>query len=353
MNLKTILRLFLKNSIFFPAGLIGTFAIAQEPGIGQPTAGPGSPNYEHASVRMSDYANRADGYWIFEPVDPIPDTADVIVFMHGYGAYNPFAYGKWIKHLVGQGNIVIYPRYQRNLLFPRANKFPKNAARGIRKAISRLQESSTTKLRLDRVAYIGHSYGGVINSYLAVHWEKFKIPKPACLFLAQPGSGPLKGARLDSYAGMPVDLKMLIVVSERDYVVGSEFGKLVFMTATNTKERNLVFQQQDHNGERWIGASHSEPYCYDMDFDTGVRNYTAKRVLYTSKVNEVDYNCFWKLSDALIAYTREGKYKQIAFGNTPEQRYMGKWSNQQPIKELQIIEVPKKKTSSDSETASE
>ena len=338
MNFKTAFALLFKRSLFFPIGLVGTFGIAQEPMPRQPLQGPGSPTYAHKAVKMSDYANRSDGYWLFEPADPVPDSAEVIVFMHGYGAYNPFAYGKWIKHLVGQGNIVIYPRYQRNLLFPRANRFPKNAAKGIRKAIERLQNEGQTKPKLNKVAYFGHSYGGVINSYLAVNWQKMGIPKPACMFLAQPGSGPLKGARLDDYSGMPSDLKMLIVVSERDYVVGSEFGKLVFVTAKNTPERNLIFQQQDYDGDRWIGATHSEPYCYDMDFDTGVRNYTAKRVLYTSKTNEVDFNCFWKLSDALVAYTREGKHKNIAFGNTPEQRYMGQWGNQKPIKELTVFE---------------
>ncbi|MEZ4892408.1 MAG: hypothetical protein R2778_05270 [Saprospiraceae bacterium] len=58
-------------------------------------------------------ATTADGYWLFEPADPKPDSAEVVVFLHGYGAYNPMAYGKWIKHLVAKGNIVIYPRYQK------------------------------------------------------------------------------------------------------------------------------------------------------------------------------------------------------------------------------------------------
>lgn len=319
----------------------GTFAAAQgAPFPGQPATGPGGAEYRHESVAFFDHAKRADGYWLFEPADPKPDSAEVIVFMHGYGAYNPMAYGKWIKHLVARGNIVIYPRYQRNLLFPKADRFPENAAKGIRDALHALQtEPGHVRPRLEKVAYVAHSYGGVITTNLGVHWEKFGVPKPAAMLLAQPGSGPLKGARLESYAGLPSDLNLLIITGEHDYVVGDEFGALVFMTATNTPNRNLVkhFRTVNPDSTRAVAATHSEPYCYDLDFDTGVRNYTAKRVLNTSRLNEVDFNCYWKLADAVIEYTRTGRYGEVAFGNTPQQRYLGHWADGTPMRELMVV----------------
>jgi hypothetical protein len=121
-------------------------------------------------------------------------------------------------------------------------------------------------------------------------------------------------------------------------VVGEAFGRLVFETAINTPNRNFIVQRRDtSNLRRWILATHSEPYAYDLDFDTGVRNYTAKRVLMTSRLNEVDFNCYWKLADALIAYTRTGKYGDVAFGNTPSQRFLGLWPDGKPIRELQVF----------------
>ena len=57
----------------------------------------------------------------------------------------------------------------------------------------------------------------------------------------------------------------------------------------------------------------------------------------TSRLNEVDFNCYWKLTDALIAYTRTGKYGDVAFGNTPGQRSLGLWPDGKPIKELEVI----------------
>jgi len=327
-----------------PLLLKGIFATAQgTPHPGQPFEGPGGADYAHHSVAFYDAATNADGYWLFEPADPIPDSAEVVVFLHGYGAYNPMAYGKWIKHLVAKGNIVIYPRYQKNLVWPRPVGFPENAAKGIRDALQVLEKEGHVKPRTEKVAYVAHSYGGVIATNLAAHWEKFEIPKPRAMLLAQPGSGPFKGARLEKYERLPDDLNLLVVVGEDDYVVGEEFGRLVFETAVNTPNRNLIVQRRDTtNIRRWILATHSEPYAYDLDFDTGVRNYTAKRVLMSARLNEVDFNCYWKLADALIAYTRTGQYADVAFGNTPSQRFLGLWPDGRPIKELEVI-LPKER----------
>ena len=335
--------------IFFPMSPLlfrGIFAAAQDtPYPGQPLTGPGGAEYVHASVAFFDAATEADGYWLFEPADPKPDSAEVVVFLHGYGAYNPMAYGKWIKHLVAKGNIVIYPRYQKNLMWPRPEAFPENAATGILRALEELQKEGRVKPKTEKVAYIGHSYGGVIAANLGVNWQKLGIPKPASMLLCEPGSGPLKGARLPDYSGLSPDLQMVVVVGEDDYVVGDEFGRLVFQTATNTVQRNLVVQRRSTDGRRWIGATHSEPYCYDLDFDTGVRNYTTRRVLYTSRLNEVDFNCYWKFADALIESTRNGCYSEMAFGNTPDQRWLGSWSNGKAIRELEVV-LPEKIVSS-------
>ena len=317
----------------------GLFAAAQgTPYPGQPMTGPGGAEYLHESVAFYDSAATADGYWLFEPADPKPDSAEVVVFLHGYGAYNPMAYGKWIKHLVAKGNIVIYPRYQTNLVWPRANVFPSNAAKGIRSALIALQKGDHVRPKTDHVAYFAHSYGGVIASNLGVHWQRFGVPKPASMLLCEAGSGPLKGARLEDYSGLPADLHLVTVVGEDDYVVGDEFGRLVFRTAVNTPQRNLVIQRRCSDGQRWVSSSHSEPYSYDLDFDTGVRNYTSKRVLYTSRLNEVDFNCYWKFGDALLDCTRNnGCNIDVAFGNTENQRYLGCWPNGKVMRELEII----------------
>jgi pimeloyl-ACP methyl ester carboxylesterase len=317
----------------------GVFAAAQAtPYLGQPLTGPGGAEYTHQSVAFYDAATRADGYWLFEPTDPRPDSAEVVVFLHGYGAYNPMAYGKWIKHLVAKGNIVIYPRYQKNLVWPRPNGFPDNAAKGIRDALSLLRKEGHVKPLIEKVTYIGHSYGGVTAAYLGTRWEKMRVPKPSAMLLCEPGSGPFKGARLTDYSALPADLNLLVVVGEDDYVVGGEFGALVFQTAVNTPNRNLVVQRRDTSAQgHWVLATHSEPYAYDLDFDTGLRNYTARRVFNTAVLNEVDFNCYWKFADALMAYTRHGRDREFVFGGTPQQRYLGHWPDGRPMRLMDVI----------------
>ena len=87
-------------------------------------AGPGGADYRCEEVKMYDFARKPYGYWLFEPAgEGRPDSAQVVVLIHGYGALNPLIYGDWIKHLVRKGHIVIYPRYQRNLFFPRPPRF--------------------------------------------------------------------------------------------------------------------------------------------------------------------------------------------------------------------------------------
>ncbi len=330
------MRLYLLLSVLvfsLPTLLLGQFQAAP----GQPTTGPGSSeHYKHQNLVMLDCAKEAHGYWLFEPDSPRPKVAPVVIFLHGYGAYNPMVYGKWIKHLVAQGNIVIYPRYQLNLVNPKTDKFPEMAAIGIRDAIEELRTNNHVKPNLERVVYIGHSYGGALCAWIGVHWQSMQVPKPAAIFLAQPGTGPLSGATLDDYSGMPSDLNLLAVVGAEDYVVGDKLSRKVFETAVNTPNRNLLVHYTDGSEKPGIFGSHHEPYCLDYDLDNGVRNYTALRTMRTSRLDAVDFYCYWKLADALIYFTREGKYQTFAFGNTPEQRSLGLAPSGKPYRPMDV-----------------
>ena len=56
----------------------------------QPTEGPGGSNYSHLGVRESRYGWGSHQFWIFEPTDPTPTSAPLIVFNHGWGAFYPY-----------------------------------------------------------------------------------------------------------------------------------------------------------------------------------------------------------------------------------------------------------------------
>ncbi len=302
----------------------------------QPASGPGGQTYVHDSVRMSDFATEADGYWLFEPAEPRPDSAPVVVFNHGYGAINTMIYGRWIRHLVRRGNIVIYPRYQRNLITPSSKHFAGNVAAAVREALVRLDTGDHVRPAAMPLAMVGHSYGGAIAAYLGVKYAEYGIPQPRAVMLCSPGTGPFKGARLESYEAMPADTRLLIVVSEDDHVVGDELGKLVFETAVHTPHRNLLRQYADLYGEPDISAGHNQAYALYTRFDNGVHNLSYQRALMTGTYDAMDYNGYWKLFDALLACTRSGEYCDTAFGDTFEQRSLGQWSDGTPLRPLEV-----------------
>jgi len=57
-------------------------------------------------------------------------------------------------------------------------------------------------------------------------------------------------------------------------------------------------------------------------------------------VNAMDYYSTWKLFDALIDYAFYGTNEEYCLGNTPEQRFMGLWSDGTPVKELTVTDTP-------------
>lgn len=329
-NISILLFIFISSSLFSQDEFIPT----------QPEQGPGSATYLHDEVVQYDFADTPDGFWLYEPASPRPDSANVVVFNHGYGGYNPMIYGKWIKHLVRKGNIVIFPRYQKNVYSPKPSKFSTNVSQAIRDALKKMENSEFIQPIIRNLAMVGHSYGGVITADLAVNFKEHNIPKPVAILLCSPGSGPFKGGILDTYKEMPADIKMVIMVAENDRIVGEKFGKKVFKTATNVIHRNYIRQLHDNSTNPPHRAGHNESYAIDMDFDNGIRNATARRALRKGTTNNIDYFGYWKIFDALLDCSQMGENCEYAFGDTPEQKFLGINSNGQSLLELEII-IPK------------
>jgi alpha-beta hydrolase superfamily lysophospholipase len=131
----------------------------------QPTTGPGSNNFTNAGVTEYDYGTNAaaSSFWLFEPNGPVPDSANVIVFIHGWGETNLKFYGAFITRLVRAGNIVICPRYQVTA-DASYSTYTDSCARGIQKALDTLQLPGHVKPRLYHYFVLGHSMGGVLTA---------------------------------------------------------------------------------------------------------------------------------------------------------------------------------------------
>ena len=60
----------------------------------------------------------------------------------------------------------------------------------------------------------------------------------------------------------------------------------------------------------------------------------------TMLVNAMDYYGTWKLFAALTDAAFNGKNREYALGNTPQQRFMGVWSDGVPVRELKVTDKP-------------
>jgi len=301
----------------------------------QSTSGPGSNNYVHAEIQSYDFNDSSKGYWMYVPKSMNDEPINIIVFMHGYGAMNPMIYGGWIKHLVKQNNIVVFPRYQHGILTSSPKIFAQNASVAINNAKEELNNLGINA-NWDNLSFAGHSYGGVIISDLAANYSTYQIPKPKAVMLCSPGTGPFKGGRLESYEKLEADIHLLVMVSDNDYVVGDKFGYLVFNSAQNVINKNFIRQYQDNHGTPHIGAHHNQCYSIDLELDSGYRNITTRRALRISKIDVVDYNGYWKLFDALRDCALEDSNCIYAYGDTEEQRSLGNWSDGTAIHKLEI-----------------
>ncbi|MEZ4950008.1 MAG: hypothetical protein R2879_08960 [Saprospiraceae bacterium] len=305
----------------------------------QPKEGPGGSNYDFPHVTITDRSEEPTGFVLFEPFDSSqmkgPEVAPVVIFMHGYGAYNPLVYGKWIEHLVKKGSIVIFPRYQKNLFSPSPDEFVANTLVGIRDALDTLCSQGHVLPDTSAVTMVGHSFGGAIIATILGDWKSFDIPKPKGAFLASPGTGPFKFG-LESYENIPEDISLLVMVSSGDKTVGDAFGIKVYETAVNTPKRNLLRQTEDGYGNPSISHGHNESYAVLEAFDNGDHGFSYQRSK-LSTVDVVDYYGYWKLMDALNSCVRSGEDCNYAFGNTSEQTYLGEWSDGTPVKPLDVL----------------
>ena len=370
----------------------------------QPPGGPGGAEVRHRQVIGTVYGEGDRQYWLFEPADPAPPSAPVVVLLHGWGAMVPWPYGAWIQHLVVRGYIVIYPRYQASLLTLPVH-MTRHAAAAVRAALDALQRGSQVKPELDRVAFVGHSLGGVLAANLAAVARDEGLPMPRALMVVQPGDPPRalltigrsQPSIMADYPAIEPETLMLVVVGDRDATVGEGTARAVFYGASRVPPENkdFVVIASDWHGRPALVADHylptavlprePEPAARAVPELRPVRPGNASRIqpagpglvaalglnllppdeplrrTWAQRVavsvfgvlsgqarleqrlkppDALDFYGIWKLLDGLLEAAFYGRHRRFALGDTPEQRFMGLWSDGVPVRELRVTDHP-------------
>jgi pimeloyl-ACP methyl ester carboxylesterase len=289
----------------------------------QPPTGPGGSNYSHDGVRQTRYGWGDREFWIFEPTNPTPISAPLIVFNHGWSTFFPITYKAWIEHLVKRGNIVVYPRYQLGFIIG-VRYATSNAILAVKKAITILQNGDHVQPDLDKFAIVGHSLGGGITAEMAVLAEENGLPRPKAIMSVQPFIR--NDTMMKNFHDIPATTLLLVIVGENDTIAGNFSGKLIFSTSDQIPfdQKDFIIQRTDRYGSPALVADHYAPVCIPN----------------SSSVDAMDYYSTWKLFDALTDYAFYGTNHEFCLGNTPEQRFMGYWSDGTPVKELTVTDTP-------------
>jgi pimeloyl-ACP methyl ester carboxylesterase len=302
-----------------------------DPASGSPglARGQTEPDTPHHAVKRYEIGQGPRSYWIFEPDKPIPETrAPVVVFLYGWFAVNPGFYGAWIDHLVRDGKIVIFPRYQ-NDVGTLPQDFLPNALEAIRDALQVLHDG-VGHVRPDtgRFALIGHSMGGNLAAQIAAsaadpHTE---IPAPQILIALMPGE--IISIRKPSLADIPATTLLIVVVGEEDLVVGDHRGRQIFSEATavpRSRKRFVLFRSDRHGFPPLI-AEHTAPTGVHRHLDNGEGVFRAFQ-LSLGEVNALDRAGFWRMTDLTLEAASKGQTLDDLTRDPEQFRHLGFWSD--------------------------
>ncbi|MGH8041858.1 MAG: alpha/beta hydrolase family protein [Rudaea sp.] len=339
--MHTTLRLILALALI--AGSALATAAAPAPPA-QATQGPGGADYPHALVITRQVQRGAKGWWLFTPAAPVPASAPVVVFCHGWGALDPKNYRAWIDHLVRRGNIVIWPNYQASLLTAGGDFLP-NAIVGIRAALADLEYGANgIRPELDRVAIVGHSAGGVLSAEIAAAAHTAGLPEFRAVMPVEPGDGSRDGRRRvtvphTDLAPIPATTRMLVVVGADDHLAYESLGLSFYTAAVRVPatNKNVLELQSDDHGAPALIANHSAP-----GGTLDARPARSHRALipdfeHAGVVDALDWYGTWKLFDALTDCAYFGRECTMALGGGTAQTFMGVWSDGISVKPMKVL----------------
>jgi len=307
-------------------------ATAQE----KPTRSSGDANLElsrgerlrHKKVARFEIGQGPRSYWLFEPDEPKPKRAPVVVFLHGWFSVNPAIYGAWIDHLVRSGNTVVFPRYQNDVgTLPR--DFLPNTLFAIRDALGVLAAGKDhVRPDLDRFALIGHSAGGNLAAQVAAVSGNpdSGLPEVRAAVLVMPGEVfPSRQPRLSQ---IPETTLLVVAVGEDDVVVGDLRARQIFNQASavpRSRKRYILFRS-DRRGVPPLLADHTAPTGANLRLDNGEGILRALQ-LNLGDVNAFDWAGFWRIADATLEAGFAGLTLDEAITDEDDFTHLGYWSD--------------------------
>ncbi len=248
--------------------------------------------------------------WAFTPASPRPESAPVVLFLHGYRATDPYAYGGWIDHIVRSGNIVLFPIFEEDRDSP-AERSMDNAIEGAKRALQKLKSDGPVKPDTSRFAIVGHSFGGGLSTVIAARAKDVGLPTPKAVMAVQPGwQGDADDFPAKYLSSMPGSVLLMVVEGDKDQFEDSRVSETILERTSNVpkdRKRLLVIHTNEEQGDPGL-ADHYAPLSPNDEYKleaTTRRQERRKNIvsfvmgIRDGETSSLDRKGFWKLFDTL------------------------------------------------------
>jgi len=311
----------------------------------QPTNGPGGSTYPFGSITINGpywannrYTDDNFKYFIYEPAQPTPAQAPVILFLHGYGAFAPSNYEGWLEQMCRKGYTVVWVEYQAHLNLgniKEAQSYPSNAQATWVDALYRLQNFTWEKHVKPAQAngqiqsiFVGHSFGGWIAPSIAGNaTTALRFPPPLAVVMIEPASLGLLPPI--NYAGISANTKMVIVSGDQDTTACTADAVSIYTNSPPQAPQNkqYLFYNSDTSGT---------PQQIGNHFFPNTDGYSD-----TASMDMRDYEVTWKLSVAAADCVVSNQNCDYFLGaGSANQLFTGTWSNGVNMKPMTYITDP-------------
>jgi hypothetical protein len=285
----------------------------------QPKMGPGGSDAEiHTAFDSAFYGDKIENqFWLFEPKNPKPSNAPVVVYWHGSYTGKAHELGAVLAldmfEYVKRGYIVVAPLYEHGSYEPSASKKIELFGSITKAAFSELEKPGhIIPLKDDKnnIVYgcVGYSLGGIVFAGASNH-QKLGIHPPAAIV----GILPFGHPEHTPYSGIPTSTKVALVAGDSDFLK-DEAEKLHWPALSHIPCENKIYALVPNNAG--LNADHLFPLRISID--------------------ALDYFAAWKFSFGMMDCAIKNKNCEYVLTNKDSITYMGKLSTGRALRPIII-----------------
>jgi serine-type D-Ala-D-Ala carboxypeptidase/endopeptidase len=277
----------------------------------QPPDGPGGSTYDHMSFIMNEYESDGCRFFIFEPDLPRPTSAPVVVLYHRWFDVDIKNYKPLIRHLTGNGLIVIWPAYN-----PDSTSLEEGVSNGLNivvHALNELKNPGHVVPDLSHFGAIGHSFGASIVAAIGAQWKDYDLPSPSYLVLWCPGE---RGSEfIGDLSNCPSDCFFIQMVAEDDKTKHLATAHRIYDATSHITKNEIYIVQTDRYGTPNLIADHDS---------AGTRK---------GHPNALHFYGYWKMATAVALFKNYGMYSEYLQGSS-DSLFMGQWSDGRDVNRM-------------------